>query len=139
MNLAEVGEVIAAVQIFDNRKADEATIKTWHKVLSRYTLEDCLDAVVAHYTESTEWLMPAHIIRFVKRRRARRIELAGNPVLHFEDEYDDDNTRRDNADQLQRRLVEMIANGQLTAEQYNQYRCHDIALESLFMEAKPLT
>ena len=83
--------------------------------------------------------MPAHIIRFVKRRRARRIELAGNPVLHFEDEYDDDNTRRDNADQLQRRLVEMIANGQLTAEQYNQYRCHDIALESLFMEAKPLT
>lgn len=139
MNFAETAEVIAAIQIYDNRKADEATVKAWHKIIGRFSKEDCMDAVVEHYTNSTDWLMPAHITGRVKKVRARRIELAGHPSLNYSDEYDIDGQRVSGAKYRQAELVEGIANGAITADQYEQYRAKKIMLESLLAQARPLT
>lgn len=139
MNFAETAEVIAAIQIYDNRRADEATVKAWHKIIGRFSKADCLDGVVEHYTNSTDWLMPAHIKRFVAKRRARRIELAGHPALNYEDEYDVDDNIRSDAKDRHAELVDGIANGTISPEQYQHYRVHKIMLESLLAQARPLT
>ena len=138
MNFAETAEVIAAIQIYDNRKADEATVKAWHKIIGRFSKEDCINAVVEHYTNSTDWLMPAHITGRVKKVRARRIELAGHPALNYEDEYDGDDHIRSDAKYRHAELVDGIANGSISPEQYQHYRAHKIMLESLLAQARPL-
>lgn len=139
MNYAETTQVLAAIQIYDARHVDEATIKAWHKMLHAFTLPDCLAAVEAHFRESTEYLLPAHIIRRVKQKRARRLELAENPVLNYHDEYDDDGNRLPDAKAKQEHLRTLIANGQLTAKDYEQYRDGKIGLQQLGTRAREIT
>lgn len=138
MNFAETAEVLAAVQIYDSRRVDEATVRAWHKIIGRFTKEDCINAVVEHYTNSTDWLMPAHITGRVKKVRARRIELVEHPSLNYSDEYDVDGEPEPGAKQRQSWLVEGIANGDITADQYEQYRAKKISLDGLLAQTREL-
>lgn len=76
MNVEQVSDILALIQTFDNRKVDEATVIAWYRVLGPYDFADAQDAVTAHFTASTAWLMPANIVRACvsasDRRRARR-------------------------------------------------------------------
>lgn len=139
MNYDETAKVLAAIQIYDARHVDQATVKAWHKMIGRFTMQDCLNAVEAHFAESTEYLLPAHVIRRVKSIRSRRLALAENPVLNYDDEYDADGNRRPDAKRKHDHLINLVANGQLTAKQYELYRDGRISLQQLGALAKEIT
>ena len=61
MNIQETSRVLAKIQVFDNRRVDEATILAWHEVLAPYDYQKALDAVTAFYREDRKWIMPADI------------------------------------------------------------------------------
>lgn len=139
MNYAETTQVLAAIQIYDARHVDEATIKAWHRMLHRFTLPDCLAAVEAHFYESTDYLLPAHVIRRVKSTRSRRLALAEHPVLTYADEYDDDGKPLPDAQRKRDHLRNLVANGQLAAKEYEQYRDGKITLDQLGTMAREIT
>ena len=59
---------------FDNRKPSEEAAIAWSHALAGLPFVDCRDAVVAHYSTSSEWIMPAQIRTHVKKVRAKRID-----------------------------------------------------------------
>lgn len=67
MTPQETGKLLGICAAYDNRAADEAAVYAWYRVLGKLPYAACESAVVAHYAESREWIMPADV-----RRRARR-------------------------------------------------------------------
>lgn len=74
MTPAEAQVLLSMAASVDNRKPDPDAAKAWAAMLNGLRLEDCIQAVREHYTDSTEWLMPAMVRTRVKRIRAKRIE-----------------------------------------------------------------
>lgn len=72
MTRDEVAALLAVAAVYDNRRPDPAVVTGWLAILGPYRFEECRDAVVAHYADSTDYLMPAHITRRVKAARAER-------------------------------------------------------------------
>ena len=71
-------ETIELLQIagsYDGRKAAEASVHAWSDAAerARWTYEEAAEAIKSHYTESTDFVMPAHVTR---RIRAIRQDLA---------------------------------------------------------------
>lgn len=73
MNLLETGDVLAKIQVFDNRTVDQATLAAWQEVLAGRELQECLDAVAEHHRTSTAWVMPGHITAILDAKRHRGI------------------------------------------------------------------
>jgi hypothetical protein len=69
VNRQEVTALLAVIQSYDHRKPGEADIIAWHGVLGDLLFDECRDAVLRHFRESTDWLMPAHVRRFVMAHR----------------------------------------------------------------------
>lgn len=65
--------VLTVAASFDRRTVGEADAKAWAAALYGVRWEDARDAVVAHYSDETAWVMPAHVRRIVKRVRSKRI------------------------------------------------------------------
>lgn len=65
MNLSETARLLAAIAAFNNRTIGAADVGAWQSVLGDIELADAMEAVRRHYTESTEWLMPAHVRRLI--------------------------------------------------------------------------
>lgn len=74
MTIDEAVDLLTAAAAFDRRTVGEADAIAWHAAVGDLTLNDCRAAVVAHYTETTEWLMPAHVRGRVKEIRAKRLQ-----------------------------------------------------------------
>jgi hypothetical protein len=74
MNAEETGRLLATCASYDNRKADETVVIAWLRVLGDLPFADCDAAVVAHYTSSREWIMPADIRGRVKRAQREAAE-----------------------------------------------------------------
>jgi len=75
MNAEETGRLLATCASYDNRKVDESVVIAWLRVLGDMPYQECDAAVVAHYTDSREWVMPADIrtrVRRVQRDQAER-------------------------------------------------------------------
>jgi hypothetical protein len=68
----EVVKVLARIQADDNRDIGKVTVASWSQLIGDLDFQDAIDAVILHRRESTDWLMPAHVIRNVARIRARR-------------------------------------------------------------------
>jgi hypothetical protein len=66
MNLNETARALALVQSFDRRTVGEADVVAWRSVLTDVALADAEEAIRRHYAEQTDWLMPAHIRRYVR-------------------------------------------------------------------------
>lgn len=89
MNAKETGRVLAKCASYDRRKIGDADVIAWFQVLGDLAYDDCITAVIGHYTDTTDWIMPAHVRRRVRDIRDKRIdateipepprELAGNP------------------------------------------------------------
>ena len=78
MNAKEAGKLIGLMALYDNRKQeDPADVVAWLKVAGDLRYADCDAAVVAHYRESRERIMPADIRQRVAVIRAARLEAAG--------------------------------------------------------------
>ena len=79
MNAEETGKILALAASYDRRKVGEAEIIAWHAAVGDLNFEDSRAAVVAHYTDTTDWLMPAHVRSRVMTARKQRIHDAEIP------------------------------------------------------------
>jgi hypothetical protein len=73
MTKGEVVDLLTAAAMFDRRTVGKADAEAWLAVVGDLPFGDALAAVRAHYTESTDWLMPAHVRQRVKAIRAARL------------------------------------------------------------------
>lgn len=72
MNITETTNALALAQAFDNRTVGEVNIRAWHSVLFGADAADVMAAIRDHYAGTTEWIMPAHILRSVQEMAAKR-------------------------------------------------------------------
>ena len=72
MNLLETGQLLTVAAAFDNRHVTTDTAIAWHEVLEDIELEDALVAVREHHKNSTEYLMPGHVVAGARRNKDRR-------------------------------------------------------------------
>jgi hypothetical protein len=71
VNRTETAALLTLVAGLDNREANPVQAAMWHELLEPFPFAECRSAVMAHFAESTDYLMPAHI---VKRVRAGRVD-----------------------------------------------------------------
>lgn len=69
MNTEELTVLLARIQVLDNRQVDPLTIQAWTPLMQNIPYPDAVAAVNAHFTESTEYLQPAHIHQRVRQAR----------------------------------------------------------------------
>lgn len=70
MTPADTAELLTFAAAFDRRTIGKADVLAWHTVLTDITLQDAKDAVTAHYSRETRWIMPADIRQHVQAQRA---------------------------------------------------------------------
>lgn len=73
MTPAEAATLLTVAAAFDNRKPDPDAAKAWSVALGDLPFVDCRDAIVAHYRQTSDWLMPSHVIAAVRKVRDKRI------------------------------------------------------------------
>lgn len=72
MTPSEAAALLTIAAAYDNRKPDEDQARAWALVLADLRFEDCRDAIVAHYRESRDWLMPADVVKGAHELRIGR-------------------------------------------------------------------
>lgn len=75
MNSEELTVLLARIQVLDNRQVDDLTIQAWAPLMANVPYAAAVEAVNEHFSTSTAYLQPAHIIQGVSA--ARRRELPG--------------------------------------------------------------
>lgn len=85
MSKKEIAALLAIAAAFDNRKANEDAVLAWLSALEHLTFNDCREAIVNHYQESREWIMPVDIIDRVRAIRRQRLEVISSltPPAHI--------------------------------------------------------
>lgn len=72
LTIEQVGDLLATAAAFDSRTVGKADLMAWAKAIGDLDYDDASQAIIDHYTESTDWLKPAHVRNRVKNiRRAR--------------------------------------------------------------------
>jgi hypothetical protein len=66
MSPEETGKLLGTCASYDRRTVGETDVIAWYRVLGDLPYADCEAAVIAHYTDSREWIMPADIRRRVR-------------------------------------------------------------------------
>ncbi len=71
MTPEETRILLSKVASVDNRKQSLEAAEAWHKVLGRYTLDECLDALVVFWrNRPDDYLKPGHLADIVSRGTA---------------------------------------------------------------------
>lgn len=117
MNRAQTADLLNLIASTDGRKLTQQMPAAWFDILGAYTYEDCRAAVINHFQTSTEWLMPAHIIRHVKHLRKDRLLAVRETVEPNRADTDDPTTYVE----TRRRLTQLIADGHVTPDAYRHY------------------
>jgi hypothetical protein len=92
MNEPEAFQLLTLASARDGRKVSPSVAKVWAGDLARVDLDVAVEAATIHYRESSEWLMPSHVIRNARRvlegrERAARLRRQLEPeVREFSDE-----------------------------------------------------
>jgi hypothetical protein len=92
MDLRESFQLLTLASARDGRTVDQAVAAVWAKDLERVDLDVAVEAATLHYRESSDWLMPVHVIRNARRvlearERAARLRRQLEPEKHvFSDE-----------------------------------------------------
>lgn len=66
MTLQQVGQLLTLVAMNDNRAWTPETALVWHEILGDLDYDAAVSAMYAHFRESTDYLMPAHIVARVR-------------------------------------------------------------------------
>lgn len=74
MTLDETVDLLTVAAAFDRRSVGEGDAMAWHATLGDLDFEDSKQAVIAHYRDSREWIMPADVRTRVKAMRRDRLE-----------------------------------------------------------------
>lgn len=111
MTPAEVARVLAKAAAFDQRTVGEADVMAWHEIVGRFELVDALEAVRVHYSNSTERIMPAHVLRLAPAARDERHRREGAvaDVLALPSRFEDDMERDLRMERGLARCAEAIA------------------------------
>jgi hypothetical protein len=109
MTPAQAAELLAIAATFDRRTVGDFEARAWAKALTGLRLADCAEAIQNHYTNSTDWLMPAHVRAEVKRIRAERVRSVPSSALEPAD-VDPNDIEAYQAARLE--LVRRIADGE---------------------------
>lgn len=85
MTLEETIDLLVLAAAFDRRHIGESDSVAWHAALGDIPFADAQAAVIDHYRESRDWIMPADVwnrVRAMRRDRiARAVVDAPNPEL----------------------------------------------------------
>ncbi|MEW9530737.1 hypothetical protein [Microbispora sp. NPDC049125] len=76
MTREEVGKLLALCTGFDRRTVGAADVLAWHEAFTLKgvtSFADARQAVIEHYSESDDFIMPVHVIRRAKAIRAKRL------------------------------------------------------------------
>jgi len=72
MNEPEAFKLLTLASARDNRTVDQAIAKVWAQDLARIDYNDAVEALSLHYSETSDWLLPVHVVRCVTRIRTQR-------------------------------------------------------------------
>jgi hypothetical protein len=67
MNEPEAFKLLTLASARDGRKVSPSVAKVWAGDLARVDLDVAVEAATLHYRESSDWLMPVHVIRNARR------------------------------------------------------------------------
>lgn len=70
MNKVEIAQLLAMAATVDSRNVGTEHVEGWHNVLAEVDYQPAVDAMWAHFRDSTDWLLPAHIKQRVSVSRA---------------------------------------------------------------------
>jgi len=108
VNLAETHALLTLAATLDNRRFDDAAVVAWQEILADQPFDDCRTAVIRHFASTTDYLLPAHVIRGAteldrERRRQHREarERDGQRALEA------DPTRRDRSAEVRALIAEL--------------------------------
>jgi hypothetical protein len=71
VNKVEIAKLLARASAVDNRIITEESVQAWFELLSNVPYEFAVAAVNEHFKNSTEYLLPAHIVAGARRARDR--------------------------------------------------------------------
>lgn len=72
MNVRDANRLLTACGVADPRiRADDADVAFWAEVLGDIDLHVALEALKAHYRESADRIMPAHVIAYARRTKRK--------------------------------------------------------------------
>ena len=71
MNKVDVAKLMTRASAVDNRIVTEEKVEAWFEVLRSVPYEFAVMAVNDHFKESTDYLLPAHIVTGARRARDR--------------------------------------------------------------------
>ena len=111
MEIVSTAKVLTLIALVDRRVVDREAVLAWHDLIGDLSERDALDAVRAHRRESTEYLVPAHVVAGVRRIRNERLAKHG-PVLPDVDPADVAAYQAE-----RRRLLTQIADGHINPNQ----------------------
>lgn len=117
MRLTEAGEVLELISTYDNRRVTAEVSTAWYDLLNPYTLAEAKHAVKKHFYESTDYLMPAHVVKTIKAERKARLARVGTIAPGRADMADAGAELR-----TTKELSKAVASGELTPEQYDDYQ-----------------
>lgn len=72
-----IGDVLAVAAAFDNRTVGDADCTAWYRVIGHLDQHEAEEAIIAHYTETNDRIMPKDVLSRVGKLRALRIAHAG--------------------------------------------------------------
>lgn len=68
METREAFQLLTLASARDGRTVDAAVATVWADDLQDVSLADAVTAARAHYRDSSDWLMPAHVLRWVRHQ-----------------------------------------------------------------------
>lgn len=82
MDEPQVRQLLAVVMAYDNRRPGDHTVIAWCEAArrGRWTYDEAVDAVYAHYATETTWLMPGHITARIRAARPVHTMSEGGPA-----------------------------------------------------------
>lgn len=89
MTPSEAAVALGMCAAFDRRTVGETDARAWAEALPDIDITDAKRAIVAHYRERRDWIMPANIYQTVKAERRGRLS-AGSAIDGIPDADPDD-------------------------------------------------
>lgn len=88
MSPEETIDLLTVAAAFDQRTVGEGDAMAWYAVVGDLDFDDARQAVVGHYTDSTDRIMPAHVRTRVKAARRDRLarEIVPAPPAELTDD-----------------------------------------------------
>lgn len=73
MNLTETATLLTMCAAYDRRTIGEADVHAWQAVLPDIRFEDARKAVIDHYRDHRDWIMPADVRAIARKARTDRL------------------------------------------------------------------